>query len=363
MSNISTWFKFGGSGVSNTAGELPEIFPLDIEKRLFIEIDVMNIYSKILTDVAERTHGLKDDQESLLWDNCVQSESSDGLITLIARAMAAKADLYLVYDEALGVVTKASSNEQNDIRADYKAMGDSSVGVFISFKNYSRTDMIRLYSAFEFLAIASLNKMMNLSNAIQFKMDGLRSTVGLSDSEDVTTQAQNISKGLGKGSNALLDSKDIIETAKTDMTPVKDTINFIDQKRSFYLGVPASYLTGEQTGGIGSSGENDTKAVERGLKNYFEAIMKPVLTALFGGKYSYKSQDFRQISGSLEFLKTMETTSEEFLSFDNKQVLVNKFFDLPENAKGDEVIEPIQPLAIGQPNEPVLAPKAFKKNQ
>lgn len=340
MSSLSTWFKFGNVVGSSESTELPAIFPLSIEKNKFIDIDIVHIYSKILIDVSERTHGLSEKQLPLLWDNCVQSESSDGLITLLAKAMADKKELFIVYDKALNVIVKATNEQQSQIKADYAKQGNSTVGVYVSFRNYSRSDMVRLYSAFEFLAIGSLNKLMNMANAIQFKMDSLRGTVSLSDSADVKTQAAALSKALGDGKNVLLDAKDIIETATIEMEPIKGSIGFIDNKRAFYLGMPASYITSEQTAGIGSTGENDTKAVERGLKNYYYSIFLPVLTALFGGKYSYKSQDFRAITGSLELLKAFETTTEEFISKENKQLLVNKFFDLPEDAEGDEV-EPI----------------------
>lgn len=349
MNSLSTWFKFSGFN-STSSTDLPDIFPLSIEQSNFIDIDIVNVYSKILIDVSERTHGLKEDQLPLLWDNCVQSESSDGLITLLAKAMASKSDLFLVYDKALNLVVKATPSQQTIIKADYKSQGKSSVGVYVSFRNYSRSDMVRLYAAFEFLAIGSLNKLMNLSNAIQFKMDQLRGTVSLSDSTDVKTQAVALSKALGEGKNILLDSKDIIDTLKVDMEPIKGSISFIDNKRAFYLGMPSSYITGEQTAGIGSSGENDTKAVERGLKNYYYSVMRPVLTALFGSNITYKSQDFREVSGSLEVLKSFETTSEEFISKENKQLLINKFFDLPENAVGDKV-DPIVAVAP-QPRAP-----------
>lgn len=356
--SLAEWFKFGNVGTSGSSSELPAIFPLSIEKSRFIDIDIINIYSKILIDVAERTHGLSDKQIPLLWDNCVQSESSDGLITLLSKAMADKKELFLVYDKALNVIVKATNEQQNIIKLDYAKQGKSSAGVFVSFKNYSRSDMVRLYSAFEFLAIGSLNKLMNLSNAIQFKMDQLRGTVSLSDSADVKTQAAALSKGLGEGMNVLLDSKDIIETAKIEMEPIKGSIDFIASKRAFYLGMPATYITGDQTVGMASTGEGDTKAVERGLKNYFYSILSPVLTALFGGSYTYKSQDFRAISGSLELLKAFELTSEEYISKENKQVIVNKFFDLPEDAEGDPVAEPvITPIVQGVRNG-IASPQA-----
>jgi len=81
-------FKSGGS-----AGELPNLFPLSIKHSDFVELDVQNIYSKILTDVLERTEGIPAEVEQALWDNCLPGESSDGLVTLLSKAMTGKTDL------------------------------------------------------------------------------------------------------------------------------------------------------------------------------------------------------------------------------------------------------------------------------
>lgn len=329
---LSEWFGWSGSSSSE---EIPDIFPIGIKKDAFVATDVVNIFSKILTDVSERTQGLKEDQQPLLWDNCVQSESSDGLISLLAKAMTDKKDLFLVWEKAVNVIRPATPVEAEKIKADYKAQGKSPVGIFVSFRNFSRADMIKLYSALEYCTVSSLNKSMNLSKAIQIKMNDMRSSTSLADSSDVKTQALEIAKGLAAGKDVLTDAKDIIQTATPDLSSVKASIEFLNEKRAFYLGMPESYINGVQTGGLGTTGENDTKAIERGLKNYYQSIMKPVLEALFEVKTTYKSQDFRQIAQALEAMKTFELTSEEMLSMENKKKIVEILLDVdPDDNKG-----------------------------
>ncbi len=110
---------------------------------------------------------------------------------------------------------------------------------------------------------------------------------------------------------------------------------------------------------MGDSGEGDAKAVERGLKNYFFSIVKPVLETIFGIKATFKSEDFRQISSSLEALKTFELTSDELISQDNKRIIINKLFGLPEDEKGD----PPDPMAqqVVDPNKPPIVDKPVDK--
>jgi hypothetical protein len=350
MSGLSEWFGWNASSNTKTI-ELPEIFPIGISKDNFIKTDIINIYSKILTDVCERTHGLKDEQIALLWDNCLKSEAGDGLITLLAKAMTDKKDLFIVYEMAVNVIRVATSLEAAKIKADYEKQNKSGTGIFISFKNYSRSDMVKLYSGLEFATVSGLNKSLGLSSAIMFKMNDLRASVSLADSSSVSEQAAELCKALGEGQNVYMDAKDVIDTASPDVSAVKESITFINQKRSFYLGMPESYINGEQTGGIGSSGENDARAVERGLKNYYFSIVKPALEAIFGGSYSYKSQDARQILGSMEVLKTFALVDEELISLENKTKIINQLLDLPEKSKGD-------PIAKVDVTTPPATPKA-----
>jgi len=326
MGSLTTWFGWKVSDTIND--ELPDIFPLAITREDFVRTDVINIYKKILTDVVERISGLSDDQSELLWDNCLQSSSDDGLLTMLAQAMTDKRDLFLVYDRAIGVIRKADHSEESQIREDYKAQSQSPLGIYISFKKYSRTDMIRLYSMLEYSTISSLNKAMNLSTAIQFKMDSLRSSVALTDSDEAKAQAKLIAKGLANGKDILIDAKDTIENSKPDLTSVKAAIEFLDSKRSFYLGLPLSYINGELTGGIGSTGENDTKATERGLKHYYFSVIKPVLEAIFQVQLSYKSQDFRQISQALDAIRTFEIVGDDLIDQFHKKRIVSGLLDI-----------------------------------
>lgn len=321
---------FGWNRAASSSEELPDIFPMAIGQGEFVRTDIVAVYAKILTDVLERTHGLNPDQVALMWDSCVKSNSSDGLISRISKAMAEKQDLFLVFEKAVGVVRPATQQEMVMIQRDYEKQGQSAAGVFISFKNFSRSDMVKFYLGLQYLTVGSLHKSMNLSKAVQIKISDLRASVSLVESDGAKSQAHAIAKSLSEGKDVLLDAKDTIETSIPNLAAVKESISFLNQKLSFYLGLPDSYLNGEQTGGIGSSGENDMRAVERGLKSYYFAVLKPAVEALFGIKTSYKSQDFRQIAGSMEVLKTFSLVDDSLLSADQKKLIIARMLDLEE---------------------------------
>ncbi len=349
MSGLSNWFNW--PVFQNIAEvDLPVIFPLSLGEKDFVSCDVLNIYKKILTDVAERSDGLSEDHEQLLWDNCLASESSRGLITLLSWAMLEKCDLFLVVDTATGVLRRATDTEAAQIQADYKSKAESAVGVFVSFRLYTRTDMIRIYSALEYTTVAALNKAMNLSKSIQFKVSDLRASTALSDKAEAKAQGKAIATGLSKGLDVMLDAKDIIETATPDLSATNAAIEFLSEKRAFYLGLPCSYITGELNSGLGDTGQADAKAIERGLKAYYVSIFKPVCEALFKSKLTFKSDDFMQIATSIEVLKTFELVSDELMSAENKLSIINRLFGLDPDEKGGPVAEPPpSPPAIPAP--------------
>ena len=181
MGSLLSAFQFKTAGITQSY-EVPNIYPLSLEYALFVESDVENIYRKILTDCVERTEGLPENTEVAIWDNCLESEASKGLVSLLAEAMTKKTDLFLVYSKAVGVLRVATTQEKAAIKLDYEKSGKSAVGVFVSFRNYKRTDMLKIYSEMEYSILNSLNKTMNLSKAIQIKMSDMRKSVGAFDS-------------------------------------------------------------------------------------------------------------------------------------------------------------------------------------
>lgn len=323
MSKLGELFGFSLSG---KASEIPEIYPIGVESSEFVKNDVFNIYSKILIDVLERTQGIPEKYTTVLWDNCLASESNKGLITLIAEAMSDKQDLFLVYKE--NVLRKADQTEQDQIKKDYEAKGKSSVGIFVSFKKHTKSDMVKMFSAMEYSVVSGLSKTMALSKAIQLKMFNMRSSVGAVDSSKAVAQGETVAKELAKGHDILIDKEDEIVTHTSDIEPIEKSMQFIDGKKCFYLGMPMSYINGEMKKGLGDSGEADSKAVERGLKGYYFSIIKPVVKELFGSETTFKSQDFRMIDQAMTVLKTFELVSDTFLSAENKQIILEGMLGL-----------------------------------
>ncbi len=332
MSRLFSWL--GGSSSDASSNEIKCLFPLALAADDFVKSDILSTYARILTDTMDRTHGLKEDLEPLLWDSCVQSDATHGLISLLAEAMTSMSELFIVYAPSAKVVRKATQLEQDKIRADYKTKGESSTGVFISFKHYRRTEMLRIYSTFEHCVLASLNKNLNVAKALQVKINDLRPSTSLADSSVAINQAKSIAEALRKGQDVLLDGKDVIDSASPNTEPTEKAMTFLDNKKAFILSLPLAYIKGEQTGGMNSTGEADMRAVERGLKQYYESILRPTLKALFGADTEFRTQDFREVTAALEVVKTFDLVSNENISPEAKQEITSRVFGLdPDKEK------------------------------
>lgn len=330
-------FNFGFSSTRPEIG-LPALFALNCSRTIFVEEDLKTIYKKILTDVAERSHGLNKDEEKTLWDSYLQSNTTNGLISILTKAMVTRSDAFIVYVPSVKVVRVATPDEEKQIKSDYKLKGESDIGVYVSFQNYTALTLVKLYSELEYLVLSNLNKTVNLSEAIQIKVAELRKSVSLADSSIASTQGTEIAEALALGKSIMIDAGDSIVTASVDTTPTEKAMTFLAEKKAFLLGMPLSYITGEQTSGIGSTGEADTRAVERGLKYYFVSIFKPVCDALYKVDLEFKTQDFRQATSALDALRTFEMVGDDILPTKSKREIIARMFDI----EIDEMLESIE---------------------
>lgn len=325
MSSIIEMIGFK-AGVSKINAEIPEIYPMSFASTAFVKTDINFLFKKILTDCARRTKGMKEEYEATLWDNCLGNEASMGLISLMAKAISGQTELFIVFNS--GVLRIATDQEKKDIETDYKAKGSSSIGVYMNFTNFSIIEILRLYSSLEYCVLKSLNKATNISTATQLKFFDLRKSVASQNAEPIVTQMKSIADALRKGNDVGLDKEDLIEMARVDVGPTEKAMELLNQRRAYYTGLPQSYIHGEQTSGMGSTGEQDARAVDEGLLPYWMSWFKPAVEALFKIKVRYKPSDYRQISTALDTLKTFELIQNDMISMKDKREIIWSQLDL-----------------------------------
>ncbi|MDR3050006.1 MAG: hypothetical protein LBV16_09295 [Elusimicrobiota bacterium] len=309
----------------------PFDFSKSISKALFIEYALENIYRKILTDCYAKSQGISDKNKVFYWDSVVKSwgksAAGAGLITMLSKCMAKKADLFLTFKES--VLREANSSEQKEIENGFKNKDNKAAvsnGFWFSFTDYTLTDILKVLYLFQYLILASAHTGMNVAKAVQLKIHELRNTIAYSEKDQAAEQAIAIMSGLKSGKAVLLDALDKIENAAVDMKSTETAIAFVNNLISFYLNMPLSYINGQLTTGISTTGESDNIAVERGLEAFFNSIFKPVSDEIFKSDLSFVSDNWRVLQSGAVILQTMSMLDDNILALDIKRNVVNAIF-------------------------------------
>src|SRR5690606_17837238 len=116
---------------------------------------------------------------------------------------------------------------------------DGGIGIYVTFRNYRRSDMVKFYSGLEHCTVGGLWKQSNLAKAVQLKFKDMRASISASDSDAAKPQAEAIAKNLAAGRDVAMDGDDSIETSKPDVTTTTASLDMIEKKMSRYLGMPA----------------------------------------------------------------------------------------------------------------------------
>ncbi len=310
-------FSFGlKKAVTPTEYMLSCPFRFGMDEHVFIHLFMTNFYKKVLTDCIHRTAGLSAEQAATLWDNSVATAQNEGLITLLAEALYGKAELYLVYKN--GVVREADDQEKKLIQEN--RLND--YGVCVNFTKYGLTDILRVFAGMLLAILQSAHVGMNVSKALQIGISNLRETVAEGNKEDAIAQAKAINDSLKDGKSILKDAADVISATQFDSEPMEKSLQVFFGLLSFFTGFNAAYLAGDLVSGLSGTGEGNEQAIERALANYFNAILKPTLDALFKVSVKFKSNNWRKLAEIASLLPALEAT--ELIEVDVKKALLKE---------------------------------------
>jgi hypothetical protein len=311
--NLINWRKPFTINSEITDLKLKAPFEISLCKKEFVEIKTENLFKKILHRCYSRTEGATDKIKiASLFDSKESSGASNGLISLIAIAMAQKQEQAIVFNS--GIVRIATFDEKQTIIKNYEKDNKSDTGILINFKNYKLTDLVNSYYGIIYDIIESMNTQVGLAKALQIKISSLRGTVSVAGKEEPIQQAKDINDALTKGQSVLLDKNDAVETLTLNSDSVKNAIMLVNSQLATDLGVSLSFVNGELTTGMSATGEADSNADEYGFQDFFNSIFKPVCDKLFNWNLRFVSDDWRYFSamiGSLIIVENSALLSEE----------------------------------------------------
>jgi co-chaperonin GroES (HSP10) len=346
---------FGKIFGSNQATEIELLAPfaMTVKKEAFCKVKTELLFKKILHRCYSRSEGATDkDKIASLFDSSEKSNAPKGLISLVANAMMEKQQMALIYE--VGIVRKATTDEQKQIEADYKKSAKSTKGVLVNFKDYWLADLVQAYMAIVFDILSTMNTQVGLSKALQIKINALRGTVSAVGKDDPIEQAKAINKALNKGESVLLDKNDEVVSSKLDSETVKNAIALVNSLIATDLGVSLSFVNGELTTGMSATGEADANADEYGFQDYFNSIFKPTCDKLYGWNLQFMSDDWRWFGAMADKLIIVENSG--LLSDEQKLAFANRL--IPNTKAKTEITKPAKPEASTPPVAPPTDEKA-----
>lgn len=114
-------------------------------------------------------------------------------------------------------------------------------------------------------------------STVQYRINGLRA-LEKRESQGIKSDVKELKDGASQfGSWMVLDTSDDIVMFSFDTSNAINAQNEIDKVISFITGFPVSYINGENTHGMNSSGENEILAIHESLKIFYGIYIKPVL--------------------------------------------------------------------------------------
>lgn len=329
---------------------LPALWQVDLQASLYTEIQMRSIYSRILSEVLTRAHAVPDTFRHLLRSS-MEGEGQKGLIEHIVGAMCTQAALVLKYEANILVVPEYG--EKQKIIDAWKAGKKPPRTVMLSFAKYDKTPILRQYLHHKYLLLCTQHKALNLSSALQIKIDSLRKDVGLTDSSGPEEQAKKVATALLDGTPALLDAKDMIELLTPDVGPLQVVAEDVHSEISLILGLPISWVAGKQKVGLGDSGDADARAIERGLEPYFWESIHPAFQYLFGTSLKFKSENHQNLDSAVNAAQKLDLMSDDLVSLENKRLIVSRVLDVENDLKGKprEEVE-VESEVVGAPALP-----------
>lgn len=319
-------FDLGGLFKKDNRGVYTDLiapFCVEMDIKDFVDFKVITLYAKILRRCYAKSSGLSDEQAANLWDSVDLGDAQHGIINKVSLAMAKKKELILFKDG--GIIREAEQAEAEQIKKDYEERGRSEKGVYLNFKKYAMTDVLRLYMAFIFEIIRGAWVNVNLTKALQLKIVDARKTIAASDAADPMQVASNVVSALKDGKSVFLDAGDEVKTTDLQTQAIKDALSLVYGLLAGELGVSTSFICGELTSGMAVTGEADVNANEDGIKDFFNSVFKPIMDKLFGVSLKFKSDNWRRIKEFAQIIPFVETA--EYIDDEKKRELLERLFE------------------------------------
>lgn len=289
-------------------------------ERDFVRVKTLALLERILKRCYHKTAGI----DRKAYDKIAQSvflsvesgAEQNGTIPLVARAMLDRQKIYLVYSDSLGLVRKATSDEQRELTEAYKSnnnatgrLKDGKRGMVLNFANYDLVQLIKCYMTLIYAVMDSGNTQVNLSRSLQIKINKLRDNISVLTSDDAIKQSNNINDALKRGNSVLLDNLDNVIQTAVNADSTQKALDIFYSALAADIGLSMSFVSGVLTSGMSATGDADINYEENGIKDFWTTIWRPICVKLYGQERVHFDTDrWRNLTARLQNLVYVENS-------------------------------------------------------
>ena len=286
----------------------------------FVRVKTLALLERILKRCFHKTVGIAEENYNSVAQSVFLSVESgaekNGTIPLVARAMLDRAKIYLVYAENLGLVRKATTQEQQELDRKYKENNNATGlldgglrGMVLNFMNYDLVLLIKCYMALIYAVMDSGNTQVNLSRSLQIKINKLRDNISVLTSDDAVKQTNNINDALKRGNSVLLDNLDSVIQTAINADSIDKALNIFYSALASDLGLSVSFVSGVLTSGMSATGDADINYEENGIKDFWTTIWRPICIKLYGQDIvKFDTDKWRNLTARLQNLVYVENS-------------------------------------------------------
>lgn len=163
--------------------------------------------------------------------------------------------------------------------------------------------------------------------------------------EPIKSQLTQLNESIRSGRPGVIDAKSALEFPKYEVEPATRASDLIFSMIITLTGVPASYIYGFVSGGLGDQAEGDERRLNSAIRRYFDNVVSGCLWSVFNKPFHYKTI-IADLQYMTELFTWVETTS--ILTEEGKKRII-----MDNTALGEEDID------VTQKPEPVVIPGAM----
>lgn len=320
---------FGFNGKEKTSIEKEDLklaFDLNVNERDFVNYMVADLYQNILTMTFDKIifpgkESFKDNIISSFYDNYSVENIQKGIIKNLSIAMERTEPVFFVnasISEKEVIVRTGTSEELEKYE---EAKGNVKKQIKMDFSKFHQAKLLKIFYQMIYWIIRATNTNVKISNSVLVKIAKLRELVAKEDADDVIIQAKEINNALKQGNSIIADKDDSLDRLEINSQSSKDALNEVFNLISGLIKMPISFLNGELTTGLTQTGDSDNLAIERGLKNYYYMILKPIIEKLFEVRCAFSSDNTAKLKTLISMLPQLELST--LLTDEEKRAIID----------------------------------------